>query len=68
MKYMFYRCINFNSNLKKWDVSQVTDMERMFSKCYYFNSDLNKWDVSKVTNMSYMFDGCKKIIKKPSWY
>ena len=30
MRYMFYRCYNFNCDLSKWDVSNVTDMHSMF--------------------------------------
>ena len=46
---------NFNGDISKWDVSQVTDMNNMFWRTTSFNSDISKWDVSKVTDMSQMF-------------
>ena len=30
---MFWNCENFNSDLSKWDVSNVKDMSDMFYKC-----------------------------------
>ena len=43
------------SDISKWDVSSVTDMNKMFSSASSFNSDISKWDVSSVTNMKNMF-------------
>ena len=49
---------DFNGNISKWDVSNVTDMTGMFYECEKFNSDISAWDVSKVTDMRYMFYKC----------
>ena len=47
---------NFNGDISKWNVSNVTDMSNMFygSK---FNRDISEWNVSNVNNMQQMF--CK---------
>lgn len=52
---MFAGAMFFNSDLSRWDVSQVTTMNNMFSKTYIFNSRLDEWDTSNVTNMFMMF-------------
>jgi surface protein len=49
---------NFNGNISKWDVSNVTDMSFMFARSK-FNGDISKWDVSNVRNMSSMFHFAK---------
>ena len=49
---------DFNGNISKWDVSNVTDMRYMFANCISFNQDISRWDVSNVTNMRYMFANC----------
>ena len=50
----------FDSDIRSWDVSNVTTMEYMF---YFslFNKPLGAWDVSKVTNMSQMFYGAQNF-------
>ncbi len=48
----------FNEDISKWDVSNVTNMGGMFSGCKTFNQPLNNWDTSKVTTMEGMFKGC----------
>ena len=48
---------NFNADISKWDVSNVTDMSYMFFGADSFNQDISSWNVSKVTDMSYMFKG-----------
>jgi surface protein len=45
---------NFNQDISKWDVSNVTDMDLMF-KNSKFNRDISNWNVSNVTSMFYMF-------------
>ena len=55
---IFEKCINFNSDISKWDVSDIKDMSFMFSDCKKFNSDISKWNVSNVINMSCMFYNC----------
>ena len=54
---------NFNGDISKWNVSNVTDMSSMFEGCTVFNQDISKWDVSRVTDMSFMFDSCKEFNK-----
>jgi surface protein len=52
---MFYNAKSFNSDLSKWNTSQVTNMSSMFCDAMNFNSDISNWDTSKVTDMSVMF-------------
>ena len=47
----------FNGDISKWDVSNVTDMEGMF-RFSKFNGDLSNWDVSNVTNSANIFYKC----------
>ena len=54
---MFAGAMFFNSDLSKWDVSQVTTMNSMFTGTYIFNSRLDEWDTFNVTNMYMMFAG-----------
>ena len=65
---MFYRCKNFNSDLSKWDVSNIKDMSYMFSGCRKFDSDLSKWNINEDVKMTDMFYNCKSLKKIPSWY
>ena len=53
--------IDFNGNISKWDVSNVTNMERMFYGCKSFNQDISNWDVSNVINMNSMFERCESF-------
>ena len=57
----FAGCIKFNSNISKWDVSNVNDMGGLFARCQNFNSDLSNWNVSNVQNMVNMFYECEKF-------
>ena len=54
MSQLFYDIDEFNGDISKWDVSNVTNMEMMFAGCN-FNGDLSEWDVSSVSNMEGMF-------------
>ncbi|GMH97831.1 hypothetical protein TrST_g7078 [Triparma strigata] len=45
----------FDEDISKWDVSNVTTMAWMFFKAKAFNGDLSSWDVSNVTTMEGMF-------------
>ena len=50
------------ADLRKLNISGVTDMRRMFSGCSKLTSlDLSNFDTSSVTDMSYMFSGCSKL-------
>ena len=57
MSYLFFDEAEFNGNLSRWQVGQVTDMSSMFSGATSFNGDLSGWNVGQVTDMSYMFYG-----------
>ena len=52
---------DFNGDISRWDVSNVTNMEYMFYNCEEFNCDISKWDVSNVKDMSDMFCQCKEF-------
>jgi surface protein len=54
MKEPFYEKNDFNDDISKWDVSNVTDMGYMFWNTP-FNGNISEWNVSSVTNMSGMF-------------
>ena len=60
MSYLF-QFLDFNGDISKWNVSNVTDMSCMFYECKSFNQDISGWDVSNVTDMRYMFSGCKSF-------
>jgi surface protein len=49
----------FNGDISRWDVSNVTNMMHMFSWCKNFNGNISNWDVSNVTNMQGMFSDSK---------
>jgi len=53
----FFGYNNFDFDITKWKVGNVTNMRRLFSKNTNFNQDISEWDVSKVTTMESMFDG-----------
>ena len=54
MKDLFYEKSEFNDDISKWDVSNVTDMGFIFRETP-FNGDISGWNVSSVTNMGSMF-------------
>ena len=53
--------LDFNGDISKWDVSNVTNMGDMFFECKSFNKDISFWDVSNVKDMSGMFYWCKSF-------
>ena len=65
---MFCDCLKFNSDLSRWDVSNVRYMYEMFYYCKNFNSDLSTWNVSKVEDISRMFERCDSMKKLPKWF
>ena len=67
MSYLFDET-NFNGDISKWDVSNVTNMCGMFFRCKIFNQDISEWNVSNVKNMSYMFYECTKFNKDISTF
>jgi surface protein len=48
----------FNGDISKWNVSNVTNMSGMFAGSK-FNGDISQWDVSKVDDMARMFANSK---------
>ena len=52
---------DFNGDISRWDVSNVTNMWGMFYGCNAFNQDISNWDVSNVTDMENMFCWCKSF-------
>ena len=49
---------DFNGDISKWDVSNVTDMNYIFTNCKSFNQDISNWDVSNVKSKDKMFNNC----------
>jgi len=58
MHSMFIYERNFNQDISKWDVSNVTNMREMFYNASSFSQDISQWDTSKVTNKDRMFVNC----------
>ena len=58
MSELFYHIQEFNGDISKWDVSNVTNMSGMFMGSR-FNGDISQWNVSNVTEMSMMFHGAQ---------
>ena len=62
MSDIFHGLKNFDCDLSKWNVSNVTDMSCMFEGCNKFEGKgLENWDVSNVTDVQYMFYNCKNF-------
>ena len=57
MSYLFEET-DFNGDISKWDVSNITNMNRMFWGCNKFNQDISGWDVSNVKKMNNIFKDC----------
>ena len=56
MPRMFEGASAFNTRLKEWDVSRVTDMGSMFRYASSFNQDLSGWSTGNVVYMGQMFE------------
>jgi surface protein len=50
MKGVFSYRSNFNEDISRWNVRNVTDMSLMFAAASQFDGDLQHWDVGNVTN------------------
>lgn len=57
----FRNCSNFTGDVSKFDMRNVTDMQRMFFQAYQFDSDISGWIVSKVTKFDLAFHSCAKF-------
>ena len=53
-----FEVTDFNGDISRWDVSNVTKMRYMFYGCKSFNQDISSWDVSKVTEFQDVFKDC----------
>ena len=56
----------FNGDISKWDVRNVSDMSYMFANSQ-FNGDISQWDVSNVKNLSNMFSYSQFNIDLSGW-
>ncbi len=54
---------NFNGDISKWNVSNVTNMNSMFESNTAFNGDITGWSVDSVTTMQRMFRGATSFDK-----
>ena len=61
MKFTFYYCEKFNSDLSKWKTERVINFENTFHRSLMFNSDLSQWNISSATNTDSMFHTCEKF-------
>ena len=57
MSRFFYGASSFNSDLSKWDISNVNTMTATFRNATSFNKNINSWDVSNVFNIENLFYG-----------
>ena len=55
MHMMFFSASEFNSDINRWDTSDVVRMVSVFAYTDKFNSPLNNWNTSNVINMGIMF-------------
>jgi surface protein len=60
MTELFANLSSFNSDISRWDVSNVRNMEGMFVGSG-FNGNISGWNVSKVENMKSMFVGASSF-------
>ena len=58
---MLNEALKNQSDISKFDVSNVTDMSSMFKEATSFNQLIGDWNVSNVTNMDSMFYEAKSF-------
>jgi surface protein len=61
MANMFLDATNFNSDISRWNTSNVTNMSYMFRNATAFNQNIGGWNTSNVTNMTFMFRDASKF-------
>ena len=66
MKNLFENQADFNEDLSKWKVGNVTTLAGTFKGATSFNCDLSGWDVSNVTTMECTFRGATSFDQKLS--
>jgi surface protein len=49
----------YTSDIRFWDVSNMTDFRDLFRNNLTFNADISRWDVSNVTTFQSMFENAK---------
>jgi len=49
-------------NVKKWSVSNATNLTQMFRNTQLTSIDVSGWDLPALTSMSYMFEDCDELI------
>lgn len=60
---MFYEAENFNQDISKWDVSNVTRYS-MFLKQKSFNQNISSWKSDNIKNSYFMFNKAKAFLDK----
>jgi surface protein len=58
---MFYLASQFNGDLSRWDIRNVTDMRAIFGGATQYNGNIGQWNVSNVRNMSHMFTPASEL-------
>lgn len=52
---MFNKATSFNQPIEKWDVSNVTYMDRMFYYAKVFNQQIDQWNLAEKVSMDDIF-------------
>ena len=60
MRWMFWGCTNFNSDVTFSDTSLVTNMDYMFYACTNFDKAVN-FNTASVTKINHMFANCSSF-------
>lgn len=51
---MFSGAVSFDSDISKWDVSNVVNMQQMFSASH-FRQNISNWQINKHCNIDKMW-------------
>lgn len=60
MEYMFNGAKSFNSDISKWNVSNVYSLDSIFDGATSFTTDISNWDISKA--LEFHLYGRRKVI------